>query len=92
MSKKVSRRKAEKTLAAVRKMFANDLDETGGNEMRLYEPGFHADCWVIAWEGWRGDIAWPIEVSEANYTGKIVLPDGVYVEAMNHWSVGVYPA
>lgn len=51
-SKQLSRAKAEETLRAVKEQFKEYLQGVPESEQpKLYEPGFHADCWTIAWEG-----------------------------------------
>lgn len=49
----LTKKKAQQCLKAIEKQFANEFDPKAGAGDRptLYEPGFHADCWTIAWEG-----------------------------------------
>jgi hypothetical protein len=58
---------------------------TGDDAAALYEPGFHANGWVIALEG--GPYEWPIHISEP---GKVTWPEGVWVEPVNNWSIALY--
>jgi hypothetical protein len=53
VTRQLTRAKAEQVLRAVEKQFAGQFDPAAGAGDRptLYEPGFHADCWTIAWEG-----------------------------------------
>lgn len=55
MSQQLTKKKAEACLAAVKAQFKEYLGD-GADEPKLYEPGFHADSWTIAWEG--GPFEW----------------------------------
>jgi hypothetical protein len=81
----LSRFKAEKVLAAVNEQFADkfDPDAGPGDKPTLYEPGFHADGWTIAWEG---NPEWTLQALQDK---KI---KGVFTEPVNHWCLGLYPA
>lgn len=49
----------------------------------LYDPGFHCSGWAVAWE--EAPDGWVHEVS------KHVRIEGVFIEPVNHWCVGLYP-
>lgn len=52
MSENITRQQAEQALALVRKQFAAECQGLEAESLpRLFEPGFHADSWVITWEG-----------------------------------------
>jgi hypothetical protein len=74
----ISRKTATECLDAVRKWTRDDT-------ATLYDPGFHADGWVIALEG--GSYEWPILITQDE---SVVWPDGVKVEALNHWALSLY--
>ena len=76
--KNVTKRQAETTLRKVNRF----LDEHGEGEAKLYPPGFHANGWVIAYEG--GSDWWVHHCLEFE-------PKGVFAEPINHWSIGLYP-
>lgn len=62
-------------------------DPTYMDDAKVYEPGFHADGWVIALDG--GMEEWPIRISEP---GAVPWPAGVAVEPLNHWALSVFTA
>jgi len=76
----IDRKTAEAALAVVQNWMPPGYDP-----VRLYEPGFHADGWVIAMDG--GPEDWPIHLSDS---GSVKWPAGVGVEALNHWSLSLY--
>lgn len=55
----------------------------GVPQPKVYEPGFHASTWTIAWE--EGPYQWPLTFQAQNHC----LPG--HVEALNHWCLAVYP-
>lgn len=57
--------------------------EAGIHPPKVYEPGFHAETWTIAWE--EGPYEWAIDWSMRGYC----LPG--HVEAVNHWCLAIYP-
>jgi len=83
---KINRKTAQAVLATVRELVPY-------GDFTLYaaeHEGMRSGCWSIAWEGDTGDVAWPQVASEAQFRG--VYPEGVFVEPMTSWSLGVYPA
>jgi hypothetical protein len=74
----ISRTVATECLDVVRKWTRDDT-------ATLYDPGFHADGWVIALEG--GPYEWPVLMAQDE---SVVWPDGVKVEALNHWALSLY--
>lgn len=74
----MNKRTANKVLAEVKAQF-------GTTEPVLYDADHEemaAGTWSIAWEGGAEDWTWTFETA---------VP-GVYVEARNHWSLGLYDA
>lgn len=46
--------------------------------------------WTVSHEGWRGENPWPYEVTlQSSATG---LPEGVFLEPINHYSLGIFDA
>lgn len=90
----VTRAQAEAALRKFKIRYARDLEglaEDSSSQPRLYEPGFHADGWVIAWEGGPDD--WSVRVSEPVKYGGLDLDNGRgrrRLEPLNNWSVGIY--
>ena len=76
---KVSKREAQAVLKAVAAKYADHISSYG-SEPKVYEPGFHARGWTVAWDG--GPEEWPFQ----DYG----VP-GVWTEPINHWSIAVYP-
>lgn len=76
------------TKAKALRVQAMIIEFLGTDEVRLYEPGFHADGWTLALEG---DYDWPMRVSEALFLKEISLPADVFVEPVNGWCLGLYP-
>lgn len=73
---KVSKRQAERALATVTAKFAEGIEFFG--PPKLYEPGFHADGWTIAWES-----------GPENWVGYTFECPGVWFEPVNHWCLAV---
>lgn len=81
----VSREQAEHVLETVRSV----VGESGAYGPALYAHDHEEmpeGCWSIAFEGWSQDTPWTLLVPPEQ------VPDGVFVEAMNSWCLGVYPA
>lgn len=57
----------------------------GTDEAQLYPPGHEGPMWVISLEGWED---WAIRLSELTEE----FPDGVFVEPVTGWCLGLYPA
>jgi hypothetical protein len=88
MAKKpeVSKEQAEQVLQVVREHIGFS-DPVEGPQLYPAEHEEMPDgCWSIAYEGWTGDTPWTYDVPAEK------LPAGVYVEAMYHWCLGVFPA
>lgn len=44
--------------------------------------------WTVSHEGWRGENPWPYEVTlQSSVNG---LPEGVFLEPINHYSLGIF--
>jgi hypothetical protein len=46
--------------------------------------------WTVSHEGWRGDNPWSYEVTLQSPADG--LPDGVLLEPINHYSLGIFDA
>ncbi|WJN62850.1 hypothetical protein [Streptomyces phage phiScoe2] len=82
MTMSVSREQAEQVLATLREIFPLDADY-----FALYDAdheGLPEGSWSIALEGWE----WTYEVSE--HAEK--FPEGVFLEPIASWCLGIYPA
>lgn len=72
MSRQITKALAERALVAVKVQFKEYL-EVAASEPKLYEPGYHARSWTIAWE--EGPENWsmlafnPGAISEELYYG-----------------------
>ena len=86
----VTRAQAESALRKFKIRYARDLQNVPADspsQPKVYEPGFHADGWVIAWEG--GPEDWSVRVSEPAEYGGLDLGK-LRLEPLNNWSVGIY--
>lgn len=83
---KVSKPMADRALAEIRRLFAAQLEFDPEGPV-LYEPGYHADSWVIAWDG--GPEDWTGLASEHLRTVPALTSKGIWTEAVNHWSLQV---
>lgn len=72
------------TAEIVRTAIADRYDPEMFGTPTLYEPGFHCSGWAVAWE--EAPDGWVHEVSQH------VRFRGVFIEPVNHWCVGLYPA
>lgn len=83
---KVTKAMAERVLLAVRQRFAAYLEHDPQGPT-LYEPGYHTDGWVIAWQG--GPEDWTALVGD--YVSKVpqLSKYGIWTEAVNHWSIAI---
>jgi hypothetical protein len=70
---------------------ANDWFKAQGFEdtelPAMYQPGHEGPMWVLSLEG--GPEDWPILLS---HDDTVTWPDGMYVEPVTHWCLGLYPA
>lgn len=64
MTRLLRARLARAALAAVKAQFAADIDEIGHAPV-LYEPGFHARGWTIAWNG--GPEEWTLRAFQGYF-------------------------
>lgn len=83
---------ARRVLGYVREFLAQ------GDDLRRYGPtlrsheheGLPEGCWSIDFEG---DYDWTIRFSEAHFEGKFPkIDDSVFIEPINGWLLGIYPA
>lgn len=84
---KVSKAMAERVLFEVRRRFADQLMGDAPWDPALYEPGYHADGWVIAWDG--GPEDWTSEAAEHLRSIPQLTKYDIWVEAINHWSIAI---
>lgn len=66
------------------------IDKIGFQESELpvlYQPGHEGPMWVLSLEG--GPEDWTIMLS---HNDTVKWPDGVFVEPVNSWCLGLYPA
>lgn len=107
---KVSEKKAEQVLEAIRNAFPAYLDALEKGPVLI--PDFDGRDWTVMWEE-GAPFEWPFllgggvdeemasllsEFMDDEAAGKAatqqaaVFPKGVFVEPVNHYSVGIYPA
>ncbi|WJN62693.1 hypothetical protein [Streptomyces phage phiScoe10] len=82
----VTRKTADAVLAAIREMFPDDAEFT------LYDAdheGLSEGSWSIACEGLED---WPHAVTDRIYFHPDEFPEGVYLEPIAGWCLGVYAA
>lgn len=85
----MERAKAELVVTALTKHFQGKFQETpefflaDHNHEELSE-----GSWSIAWEGWWGQNPWTYEVTM--YGPVADLPEGVFLEPINSWCLGVF--
>lgn len=85
--RQLTKRQAKACLRIVREWIAA-WDEDTAQDVKLYEPGFHADGWTVALEGGPEDWAYAITYAEG-----VTWPRGVHVETVSgSWCLGLYPA
>lgn len=77
---RVSKPMAERALAEIRRLFAEILEGDPEGPV-LYEPGYHADCWVI---GWEGPADWTQRASEHLGTVPALTSKSIWTEALTH--------
>lgn len=78
----VTKAQATKVLELLKAKYASEISES--NQPKLYVPGFHADSWVIGWDG--GPYEWPYVIDE------LKVSKTVWLEAMNSWSISIVKA
>lgn len=84
MSERLPRVTAEKCLAIVQRYV--DRVAGPGWEPALYPPGHEGPMWVASLEG-VGE--WAIGIARDD---KVIWPDGVFVEPVASWCLGLYPS
>lgn len=97
MAKKISKRDAEKVLAAVKKAFPSEPGY--GPELRMDFDWFgNGPNPSIVWEG--GPYQWtylfPYGGIDEEYGFKVpdvssMIPEGYYTEAQTGWAISIYP-
>lgn len=85
MTKHVTHEDAEQILAAVRE-FTGDTHATLHSADHEFQP---EGCWSIALEGGPDD--WPIHFSASQFMHRTIT-ERVFIEPINNWSLGLYPA
>lgn len=85
----MNREKAELVVEAIRTQLKDDFNVN----VDLYLSDHTYDSlpegsWTVSHEGWRGDYPWPYEVTLQ--TGVEGMPDGVFLEPLNHYSIGIF--
>lgn len=98
MNAHVSEADAQEVLQAVRTAYAAWVSP--GNEPTLrkdYDDGYGLVPYAITWEG--GAYDWPVLFPdggiEEEFGARIratSLPDRIFCEALNGWSLGIYPS
>lgn len=97
----VTRRKAEATLAAVKKQHRGWPGVDGPYGPKLVENWDWIGSpkrWAIVWE--EGPYEWALYFGMGDYVDEefgttvkgAAIPKGVFAEAITSWSVGIYPA
>lgn len=87
MTRTVSPSKAQKVVDAVAKLLS--ADEAAYLRLRDYTHEEQSKgSWSIAAEL---SNEWPMKVCEKFYLDPDLLPEGVFVEPMTSWCLGVYP-
>jgi len=78
MTKRASKWQATRVLAAVCAKYAEEIQH-GWGEPKLYEPGFHAEGWTVAWES--GPEGWLYAAQGLR---------GLWTEPVSHWCLAVF--
>jgi hypothetical protein len=98
---RVTKREAERTLNAVKRMFRAYITEGYGPELRKnWDWGWtverHYD-WAIVWEEgspYNWTYLFPEGGVDEEFGGRhtgVELPDGVWTEAITGWALAIYP-
>ncbi|ATE85471.1 hypothetical protein SEA_OZZIE_67 [Streptomyces phage Ozzie] len=83
---KVTREQAEQVLAKLEELYP--LDKGYFFLADHDHEGLPEGSWSIALEGWD----WTYEVSERQHTNPEDFPEGVFLEPIASWCLGIYPA
>lgn len=85
----MNRAKAELVVEAVRKQLKEAFNVNA--DLCLSDHTYDnlpEGSWTISYEGFPGKNPWPYEV--ILQTGAAGVPSGVFLEALNHYSVGIF--
>lgn len=85
----MNREKAELVIRALENHFRNNLHANPFFTLsdHTYD-SLPEGSWTISHEGWSGENPWPYEVTlQSSVDG---LPDGVRLEPINHYSLGIF--
>jgi hypothetical protein len=85
----MNREKAELVVKALETHFKNAFQTTPDFYLsdHTYD-NLPVGAWTISHEGWRGESPWPYEATlRSSVSG---LPVGVFLEPLNHYSLGVF--
>lgn len=88
----MNRAKAEIVLEALKKFFS---EKYGENPDFFMADHTHEELtpgsWSIAYEGWWSETPWTLLVTEPDAL-KMLDVEGVFLEALNSWCLGLYDA
>jgi hypothetical protein len=85
----MNREKAELVVDALRKQLKEEFNVNA--DLRLSDHTYdnlQEGAWTVSYEGFRGKNPWPYEVELQR--GVNGVPDGVFIEPINHYSVGIF--
>lgn len=80
----ISEKTATQVLESIRTKFDVDPESKYGPELiHNYESDYRTHEWAIIWEG---PYDWDMVACF-----QVPIPDGIFLESINHWSVAIYP-
>ncbi len=83
--------KADECREVARQWFSEMwFSEMGCEAPALHKPGHEGPMWVLSLEG--GPEDWPLVISGSIGNHPATWPPGVFVEPVNSWCLGLYPA
>jgi hypothetical protein len=85
----VNREIAEQVVEIIRTQLKEEFNVNA--DLRLSDHTYDnlpEGAWTVSYEGFRGSTPWPYELELA--PGKSSVPKNVFIEAINHYSVGLF--
>lgn len=85
----MNRTKAELVVEALKKQLKEEFNVNA--DMYLSDHTYDnlpEGAWTVSYEGFPGKSPWPYEVTLK--TGAEGVPSGVFLEPLNHYSVGIF--
>lgn len=87
----MNRQKAQLVVEALKDHFSEEYGVTPDFNLsdHTYDD-LSEGSWTVSYEGWSGENPWPYEVTLQSSDES--LPIGVFLEPINHYSLGIFDA